>query len=124
MKQRFVFLLIGFGLLILGTVGIGFETLLELTRLDYLHLESQLALVFTTIFICAIGKGLLGINFIWLLCFISIPLGLIWSINELITTLTGLEDMANLAYRVPNVILPAFISGVFCALAYFSEAVE
>ena len=122
MPQTTTLVLIGFFLLLLGSLGGGYETLANLAREGYLQVYSHFGLVGATLCTCAAGRVALGINFRWLLCYTSIPLGLIWSIQEFMTTLMNLQDVDALPYHVPNIMLPVFISGLFCVLAYFSMA--
>ena len=69
--------------------------------------------------IASTGRLLFKANVVWLICFISLPLGLFWSANELLTTLSYVADPSHLPFIATNVMLPTFVSGLVCALAFF-----
>ena len=112
-------MLLAFGLLTITSLYNGLSSYFELGGLEYLSIVNLAALVITISGICLICSLWLKVSASWVLLNISIPLGLIWSINEYISMLASLEDPAQMAMAVPNILLPAFISGLFCALAFF-----
>ena len=112
-------MLLACGILTLTSLYQGLSGYFELGGSEYLSVGSLAALVITISGVCLICSVWLKVSASWVLLNISIPLGLIWSINEYITMLVSLEDPAQMAMVVPNILLPAFISGLFCALAFF-----
>ena len=110
---------VAFGLLTTTSLYKGLSSYFELGGAEHLSIVSLAALVMTISGVALICSLWLKVSASWVLMNISIPLGLIWSINEYITVLLSMEDPAQLAMAVPNILLPAFISGLFCALAFF-----
>ena len=110
---------VAFGLLTTTSLYKGLSIYFELGGVEHLSIVSLAALVMTIFGVALICSLWLKVSASWVLMNISIPLGLIWSINEYITVLLSMEDPAQLAMAVPNILLPAFISGLFCALAFF-----
>lgn len=108
-----------FALLAIVNLADGLQTYLELGGGDYISSFSLLLLVFSTLGVPALGSIWLKLNFGWLLMYISIPLGLFWSLNEAMTLLSDMEDPGDVAMTVPNILLPAFFGGLFCLLAFF-----
>lgn len=118
-KQRVLFLLAGLLLLIIGALASSAGTLIDLVSQGYIRPTVHVMLIASLLVMCGLGNWLLNINPVWLLCYISIPMGLIWSIQEFISTISNLRDIDLLPNYVVNIMLPAFISGVACALAFF-----
>lgn len=110
---------LAFGLLTTTSLYKGLSSYFELGGAEHLSSVSLAVLVMTISGVALICSLWLKVSASWVLMNISIPLGLIWSINEYITVLASMEDPAQLAMAVPNILLPAFISGLFCALAFF-----
>ena len=86
---------------------------------DLIRLAGSAYLLGSMCIIAIAGRLLFKANAVWLLCFISLPLGLLWSANELLTTLSYVADPSHLPFIATNVMLPTFISGLVCALAFF-----
>lgn len=118
-KQRRLFIAVGFILLVVGSLASSTGTLIELTSLGYIRPVPHLFLILTMLSVVIVGQRLLSLNTTWLLCYTSIPLGLIWSIQEFTVTLSNLSDVDQLPNFVVNTMLPVFISGVACAVAFF-----
>jgi branched-subunit amino acid transport protein AzlD len=110
---------VAFGLLTTTSLYKGLSSYFELGGVEHLSIVSLAVLVMTISGVALICSLWLKVSASWVLMNISIPLGLIWSINEYITVLRSMEDPEQLAMAVPNILLPAFISGLFCALAFF-----
>lgn len=108
-----------FGLLTFASLTGGLEEYLKLNGADYLRLSSLITMVMTMTCMMLVGTLWLRVKIGPLLFYTSIPIGLIWSINEFITTLTDMSGRDELAMAVTNMLLPAFLSGLACALAYF-----
>ena len=118
-KQRRLFIASGLILLLVGSLASSTVTLIELTAMGYIRPVSHLFLILTMLSVVIVGQRLMSLNPTWLLCYTSIPLGLIWSIQEFTVTLSDLSDVDQLPNYVVNTMLPVFISGVGCALAFF-----
>ena len=86
---------------------------------DLIRLAGSGYLLGSMCIIAISGRLLFKANVVWLLCFISLPLGLFWSANELLTTLSYVADPSHLPFIATNVMLPTFVSGLVCALAFF-----
>ena len=102
-----------FALLAIVNLADGLQTYLELGGGDYISSFSLLLLVFSILGVPALGSIWLKLNFGWLLMYISIPLGLFWSLNEAMTLLSDMEDPGDVAMTVPNILLPAFLACLF-----------
>jgi hypothetical protein len=76
-------------------------------------------MVMTMVSMVLTGTLWLRVKIGHLLFYSSIPIGLIWSINEFVATLSNMGSEKELAMAVTNILLPAFISGLVCALAFF-----
>lgn len=108
-----------FALLTVVNLADGLQAYFKLGGGDYISSLSLLLLVLSTLGVSALGSIWLKLNFGWLLMYVSIPLGLFWSLNEAITLLSDMEDPRDVAMVVPNILMPAFLGGMFCLLAYF-----
>lgn len=86
---------------------------------DLIRLDGLLYLLISMAAVSMSGRLLFRANEVWLLCFISLPMGLFWSANEFMTTLSFMADPSHLPYSATNTILPTFVSGLVCALTFF-----
>ena len=84
-----------------------------------IRLDGVLYLILSMGAISMSGRLLFRANEAWLLCFISLPMGLFWSANEFMTTLAFMADPSHLPYSATDIILPIFVSGLVCALTFF-----
>ena len=84
-----------------------------------IRLDGLLYLLLSMGAISMSGRLLFRANEVWLLCFISLPMGLFWSANEFMTTLAFMADPSHLPYSATDIILPTFVSGLVCALTFF-----
>jgi hypothetical protein len=115
-----IFLIIlSFGLLTFTSLFSGLQEYLKLSGADYLRLSSLITMVMTMVSMVLLGTLWLRVKISHLLFFSSIPIGLIWSINEFLATLSTMDSEKELAMAVTNILLPAFLSGLVCALAFF-----
>ena len=112
-------IILGFGLLTFTSLFSGLQDYLKLSGANYLRLNSLIIMVMTIVAMVLVGTLWLRVRVGWLLFYTSIPIGLIWSVNEFVVTLADLESEKQLAMSVTNMLLPAFISGLVCALAFF-----
>lgn len=112
-------IILGFGLLTFTSLFSGLQEYLKLSGADYLRLSSLITMVMTMVSMVLVGTLWLRVEISHLLFFSSIPIGLIWSINEFVATLSNLGSEKELALSVTNILLPAFLSGLVCALAFF-----
>lgn len=112
-------IILGFGLLTFTSLFSGLQNYLKLSGVDYLRLNSLIIMVMTMVSMVLVGTLWLRVRIDWLLFYTSIPIGLIWSVNEFVVTLTDLETEKQLAMSTTNMLLPAFISGLVCTLAFF-----
>lgn len=112
-------IILSFGLLTFTSLFSGLQEYLKLSGADYLRLSSLITMVMTMVSMVLVGTLWLRVEISHLLFFSSIPIGLIWSINEFVATLSNLGSEKELALSVTNILLPAFLSGLVCALAFF-----
>lgn len=113
-----VLITVGFISVICGSLW-SLNDFIERENGDLVRLAGSAYLVGSMCIIAIAGRLLFKANAVWLLCFISLPLGLIWSANELLTTLSYVADPSHLPFIATNVMLPTFVSGLVCALAFF-----
>ncbi len=112
-------MILGFGLLTFTSLFSGLQEYLKLSGADYLRLNSLITMVMTMVSMVLVGTLWLRVEISHLLFYSSIPIGLIWSINEFVATLSNMDSEKELAMAVTNILLPAFLSGLVCALAFF-----
>ena len=112
-------IILSFGLLTFTSLFSGLQEYLKLSGADYLRLSSLITMVMTMVSMVLLGTLWLRLKISHLLFFSSIPIGLIWSINEFVATLSTMDSEKELAMAVTNILLPAFLSGLVCALAFF-----
>jgi hypothetical protein len=112
-------IILSFGLLTFTSLFSGLQEYLKLSGADYLRLSSLITMVMTMVSMVLLGTLWLRVKISHLLFFSSIPIGLIWSINEFLATLSTMDSEKELAMAVTNILLPAFLSGLVCALAFF-----
>ena len=112
-------IILGFGLLTFTSLFSGLQEYLKLSGADYLRLNSLITMVMTMVSMVLVGTLWLRVEISHLLFYSSIPIGLIWSINEFVATLSNMDSEKELAMAVTNILLPAFLSGLVCALAFF-----
>lgn len=112
-------IILSFGLLTFTSLFSGLQEYLKLSGADYLRLSSLITMVLTMVSMVLTGTLWLRVKIGHLLFYSSIPIGLIWSINEFVATLSNMGSEKELAMAVTNILLPAFISGLVCALAFF-----
>ena len=112
-------IILSFGLLTFTSLFSGLQEYLKLSGADYLGLSSLITMVMTMVSMVLVGTLWLRVEISHLLFFSSIPIGLIWSINEFVATLSNMGSEKELAMAVTNILLPAFLSGLVCALAFF-----
>ena len=112
-------IILSFGLLTFTSLFSGLQEYLKLSGADYLRLSSLVTMVMTMVSMVLVGTLWLRVEISHLLFFSSIPIGLIWSINEFVATLSNMGSEKELAMAVTNILLPAFLSGLVCALAFF-----
>ena len=108
-----------FGLLIFTSIFSGLQEYLKMSGAEYLRLNSLMMMVITMVSMVLVGTLWLRVKIGHLLFYSSIPIGLIWSINEFVSTLSNMGSKSELAMAITNILLPAFISGLVCALAFF-----
>ena len=84
-----------------------------------MRLSSLITMEMTMVSMVLVGTLWLRVEISHLLFYSSIPIGLIWSINEFVATLSNMDSEKELAMAVTNILLPAFLSGLVCALAFF-----
>lgn len=111
--------IIGFGLLTFTSLFSGLQEYLKMSGAEYLRLNSLMMMVITMVSMVLVGTLWLRVKIGHLLFYSSIPIGLIWSINEFVSTLSNMGSKSELAMAITNILLPAFISGLVCALAFF-----
>jgi len=112
-------IVLSFGVLTFTSLFSGLQEYLKLSGADYLRLSSLITMVMTMVFMVLVGTLWLRVKIGHLLFYSSIPIGLIWSINEFVVTLSNMGSEKELAMAVTNILLPAFMSGLVCALAFF-----
>jgi hypothetical protein len=112
-------IILSFGLLTFTSLFSGLQEYLKLSGADYLRLSNLITMVITMVSMVLTGTLWLRVKIGHLLFYSSIPIGLIWSITEFVATLSNMGSEKELAMAVTNILLPAFISGLVCALAFF-----
>ena len=117
--------LLAFLVLLIGALKSGLLSILERGHQDYLAYEGVLLLIFGVASIGLIGRKL-GLNAIWLVCYTSIPLGLVWSTYEYIQMLANVDPtMPNeLTLRIITMLFPIITAALICTLAFFAMPEE
>ena len=109
---------VGFSLLVWGSLGFGLDVLL---RGEYVSLIRFHSVVFMLIFLLSallLGHFLFRISIIWLLSYLSLPAGLIYSSLEFtLTLISGASFFSSIS--VVNILLPTFVAGLVCCFSFF-----
>ena len=113
-----VLFFVGFSFLLWGSLGIGIDHFLLGSSGNLIRLHGLVIMVFTILIILSLGYFLFQVNIIWLLCYVSIPVGLLVSLLELMNA-SKIADMTAVEITLINILLPFFIAGLLCALAFF-----
>lgn len=109
---------VGFSFLVWGSLSIGIEHFLLSSSGKLIRLHGLAIMVVTILTILSLGYFLFRTSTIWLLCYVSIPVGLLVSLLELMNA-SAIAETANLEITLINILLPFFIAGLLCALAFF-----
>lgn len=117
--------LLAFLVLLIGALKSGLLSILERGHQDYLAYEGVLLLIFGVASIGLIGRKL-GLNAIWLVCYTSIPLGLVWSTYEYIQMLASVDptNANELTLRIITMLFPIITAALICTLAFFAMPEE
>ena len=113
-----VLFFVGFSFLLWGSLGIGIDHFLLGSSGNLIRLHGLVIMVFTILIILSLGYFLFQTSIIWLLCYVSIPVGLLVSLLELMNA-SKIADMTAVEITLINILLPFFIAGLLCALAFF-----
>ena len=113
-----VLFFVGFSFLLWGSLGIGIDNFLLGSSGNLIRLHGLVIMVFTILIILSLGYFLFQTSIIWLLCYVSIPVGLLVSLLELMNA-SKIADMTAVEITLINILLPFFIAGLLCALAFF-----
>jgi hypothetical protein len=113
--------LLAFTALSVGALKSGLLNIYALGAEDYLAYDGLLLLICGIASIGLIGRKL-GLNGLWLICYTSVPLGLVWSAHEYVLALASIDPTADeeLALTIIGLLTPLVAAALVCTFAFFN----
>ena len=113
--------IVAFTALTVGALRSGLSNVYEKGAEDYLAYDGLLLLIFGIASIGLIGRKL-GLSGLWLICYTSIPLGLVWSAHEYVLALANIDPNSDeeLALTLIGLLTPVLTGCLVCTLAFFN----
>ena len=115
---RYLLFFVGFSLLVWGSVGFGLDLLLRGGYFSLIRFHSVVLMLIFLLCALLLGHFLFRISIIWLLSYLSLPAGLIYSSLEFILTLISGDSFFS-SISVVNILLPTFVAGLVCCFSFF-----
>ena len=124
---RYLLFFIGFSLLVWGSLGFGLDLLLRGEYASLIRFHSVVSMLMFLLTTLLLGLLLFRISIIWMLSYLSLPAGLIYSSAEFMLTLISGDSFVS-SISVVNILLPTFVAGLICCFSFFlmneNEGVE
>ena len=109
---------VGFSSLVWGSVGFGLDLLLRGEYVSLIRFNSVVLMLIFLLSALLLGHFLFRISIIWLLSYLSLPAGLIYSSLEFtLTLISGASFFSSIS--VVNILLPTFVAGLVCCFSFF-----
>jgi hypothetical protein len=113
--------LLAFAALSVGVLKSGLLNIYAQGAEDYLAYDGLLLLTCGITSIGLTGRKL-GLSGIWLICYTSVPLGLVWSAHEYVLALASIDPTADeeLALTLIGLLTPVIAAALICTFAFFN----